>query len=159
MLEPAVMLVLVVQGLFHPEPVPEMTSCVVENLELVGTDPTANVVRARIFRATQNYVPICDEVIVLIFLKHEASGAADGGITVEYSNGERGDGKPVNRLTVLGGCESRTSAQKQLRGKLPQKATSKSADAGCDIAAKDRFRQSENNSCAATKPRSSCAFC
>jgi hypothetical protein len=116
-----------------------MTSCVVQNFEPVGADPATHVVLARIFRSAQHDVPIGDEVIVLIFLKHEPSGAADGGITVKYSDGERGDGKPVNRLAVLGGCESGTSAQKQLRGELPQRTTSKSAGAGS--AAKDCSRQ------------------
>ena len=69
--EPAMVLVLVVKALFHPEPVPQMAGRVVEDPELVGTDPAADVVRTGIFSSGQNHMPVGDQVVVFFFLENK----------------------------------------------------------------------------------------
>jgi hypothetical protein len=56
--EPALVLVVVVEGFFDPEPVTQASGGVLEDLELVGSDPAADVVGAGVFGAVEDDVAI-----------------------------------------------------------------------------------------------------
>ena len=101
MLEPAMVLVLIVKVLFNPEPVSEMAGGVMQDFQLVGTDPAADVIRVGVFCAGQNHVPVGDQVIVLILLQNETGCPADGSVAMKNRDCQRGDRQAVNGLAGL----------------------------------------------------------
>ena len=50
-----------------------------QDLNLVGADPAADVVGVSVLGAGQNDVAVGDEVVILILLKDKAGGGADRG--------------------------------------------------------------------------------